>query len=183
MTEHEEAARLFAARELLDEFEKRMARRAKELFEIAELVRRVANDAKGTLVHELSLMRLSHRLTGRKMVGPEQILGAAVPMDSFPGVYFLIRQGKIVYVGQSKNVFYRVSQHAQRQTDRWAFVPCELEELDVVESLYIHLIRPEDNGRTADGTMNAPLSIETLFELMMAGSKVASPPGAEVEDC
>lgn len=168
---------------LCAEKRRRLAAEATELFEIAGVVRGVVGDAKGALAHELSLMRMSHRLTNRKMVSPEKILDAAVPMDSFPGVYFLIRQGEIVYVGQSRNVFYRVPQHTSRKVDRWAFVPCEPEDLNVVESLYIHLIRPEDNRRAADGTMNAPLSMEALFEMMLTGARAGVQPGADVEDC
>lgn len=187
MTSLEDAKRVYnelaEIEALCAEKKRRLLRQATELLELGNIVNTVINETKGVVAHEMSVMRLSHRLTGKKIASPDQIINSAVPVDAFAGVYFLIRQGKIVYVGQSRNVFSRVLQHPQRQAERWAFIPCDPEELDLVESLYIHMIRPEGNGCNAEGAMTAPLSMDALFERMRAGTKRPSPDTTNVEDC
>lgn len=62
------------------------------------------------------------------------------------GIYFLIRDGRIIYVGQSRNLASRLATHAQsRVFDRWHAIPCEVERLNEVESAYIRLFLPDDN--------------------------------------
>jgi hypothetical protein len=44
---------------------------------------------------------------------------------------FLIYEDEIVYVGQSVNMYSRITQHAvDKKFDRYAFVPCLKEHLD-----------------------------------------------------
>jgi hypothetical protein len=76
----------------------------------------------------------------------EQIVAAAVPFRATPGVYFLVAQGEVVYVGQSVNVYARVQGHAaSKKFDSWFYVPAELAELNDLERLYIEALAPPLN--------------------------------------
>ncbi len=119
--------------------------------------------------HELSMMKASNTLTGRAMVSVEQILESAISRDdTFPGVYFLVRDGGIIYIGQSINVFSRALEH--RNFDQWAYIPCERKQLDVLESMYIHWLRPARNHCDPDGSMRAPLSMDKLIQQAYRGT-------------
>lgn len=65
------------------------------------------------------------------------------------GVYFLIHQGRVIYIGQSVNVFYRVAAHcADKVFDSWAFLETlTFEPLDLVEQYYIAKFAPLLNRR------------------------------------
>lgn len=117
--------------------------------------------------HVLSAIEAPNALTGRRMLSPTEIIKAAVSPYAFPGVYFLIRAGAISYVGQSKNVFYRVAQH--RRVEAWSYIACDPSRLDVLESLYIHWLQPPGNASEPGGPMNAPLTMEALMGFMEAG--------------
>lgn len=64
------------------------------------------------------------------------------------GIYFLLRDAEVVYVGQSTNVFARVATHSNDTTkrfNRWCFIKVPRTSLDEVEQFYITLLRPEHN--------------------------------------
>ena len=62
------------------------------------------------------------------------------------GIYFLIKDGRIVYVGQSENVHYRAFVHAkQKDFDSYTYIPCELSQLGILEAAYINALKPELN--------------------------------------
>lgn len=65
------------------------------------------------------------------------------------GVYFLIRDDQVVYVGQAVDVHARVSTHGRnwKQFDSYTYIPCEHDRLDEVERHYIRLFQPELNVR------------------------------------
>lgn len=75
------------------------------------------------------------------------ILEAAVPTSMASGVYFLIRLGEIVYVGQSVDVLSRIARHRRegKQFDAYSYIECERDDLDRLESLYIRALVPEGN--------------------------------------
>lgn len=102
-------------------------------------------------------------LTGKILLMPHEIAAAALPWTHATGVYFLLDGDDVVYVGQSRNVYSRISSHSAKNFNRYAFVPCAVEALDKLESLYIHLLRPKLNGRKPDGSAFAPLAIESLI--------------------
>jgi hypothetical protein len=83
------------------------------------------------------------------------------------GVYFLIDHSKIVYVGQSVNVFSRMREHSKsKQFSSYAYISCPKEDLDVLESLYIHVFRPPLQGRSAQGnSLSAPISLLRLLKM------------------
>ena len=81
-----------------------------------------------------------------QLLNEEQILAQAAPYGA-PGIYFLIRDGRIVYIGQSINVHARVAQHrAKKRFDRWHWVPVSKRRLDIMEQHYIRHFRPELNA-------------------------------------
>jgi|SaaInlV_130m_DNA_3_1039695.scaffolds.fasta_scaffold20597_2 hypothetical protein len=71
--------------------------------------------------------------------------GDEIPLES--GIYFLWRDSKIAYVGQSIKLGQRVTMSHDRTRDgdwvSWVFVP--IEELDFAECFYIGTTMPPDN--------------------------------------
>lgn len=79
---------------------------------------------------------------------PEDIAAKAVPMHK-EGVYFLLSQDKIVYVGRSQNIYARIGQHIQmgRITfDRVHTVAATGLHQERLEQIYIAAFMPEYNG-------------------------------------
>jgi hypothetical protein len=112
--------------------------------------------------------KLSAKLGCKSFYGEEQIVENAMPWTGQVGIYFLVRQGKVVYVGQSVNVAARVAQHHDKDFDSVTIVECDRKVLDVLESLYIHFLRPPLNGNTPSKAMSAPIQLEKLL-LMATG--------------
>jgi hypothetical protein len=104
-------------------------------------------------------------LNAKFLLKEEDIVNNAIPLHSACGVYFLICEKRVVYVGQSKNVFNRVSEHAQgKNFDSYVYLPCEKDMLDKLESLYIHFLSPPLNGNAHNGSKVAPLKLEVLLK-------------------
>jgi len=63
-----------------------------------------------------------------------------VPKDGFSFVYFLINDGEIVYVGQTKHIADRLNNHllSGKSFDRHLKIEVKDEHVDVIESCYIH---------------------------------------------
>lgn len=125
---------------------------------------------RNALSHQLEISAISGKVTGAFLLSEEEIVSSSATYASHTGVYFLISGQKVVYVGQSFNVFGRIPNHVGIAFDSYAFVSCDRDQLDVLESLYIHLLRPVNNGSRADGSKYAPL---TLCELLTHGGNVA----------
>jgi hypothetical protein len=64
-----------------------------------------------------------------------------------PGIYVLLLAGKVVYVGQTINIFGRFhsEDHRNRAYDDMYFIRCNLDELDRMEALMILKLKPEQN--------------------------------------
>lgn len=80
----------------------------------------------------------------------EQIVAAATPITSQhpPCIYFLIRAGVIVYVGQSKQFPARLSVHiteGKKDFDAYSVQAIPSQHLDLVEAYYILAFQPEYN--------------------------------------
>lgn len=81
-----------------------------------------------------------------QIVSEEKIIAHAMPWDGkCCGIYFLVREERIIYVGASRNVYIRMPRHKGRGFDRWYWIPCEEEHLEVVERFYITTMLPEQN--------------------------------------
>jgi len=68
----------------------------------------------------------------------EEVLSHAVKIDdaTFSGIYYLIQDGVIVYVGQSKNIRKRIASHiveGKKKFDSYSFFPAEKENLNQLE--------------------------------------------------
>lgn len=76
-----------------------------------------------------------------------ELLAAAVKFKDFGcGIYFLIKEGEVVYVGQSTNVFARVPKHRKdKEFDSWHWVPCERKNLNGMELFYLGMFKPTLN--------------------------------------
>ena len=64
------------------------------------------------------------------------------------GVYFLFREGELVYVGQTRTLKWRLDQHlADRRKvfDAVAFLPCTIDRLLEIEGHYIRAYAPRYN--------------------------------------
>ena len=97
--------------------------------------------------HLLGLSRASMALTGRVMLQEAEIVKGAAPYKPTCGVYFLIKSERVMYVGQSASIETRLRDHAGRfDFDSFSFIEARMQDLDKLESLYIHLLRPEWNG-------------------------------------
>ena len=135
-------------------------------------LRRTAGDAR----HQLAMDNLSRGLTAKTLLTETEISATRLELPIKSGVYFLLQGMRIVYVGQSVNIFTRVSSHLTSKTfDGYAYVPCPACDLDVLESLYIHTLRPALNGRfTENGpSINTPLRLSELIAI--SGKRSAKP--------
>lgn len=66
-----------------------------------------------------------------------------------PGVYFLVENDEVVYVGQSVNPMSRIGEHLRSKAgkfDRVYFIPVPQFMLDAVEGGFIKLLSPRLNG-------------------------------------
>lgn len=121
-------------------------------------------ESRRQVIQQLEIMsELSNRVTSKTLVSAEAILSAAKPWQSFTGVYFLISENKIVYVGQSVNVYARISGHTHKKFDSFTVLPCPKEHLNLLESLYIHMFDPPLNGHEKNNC--APLNLEKILKL------------------
>jgi hypothetical protein len=77
-----------------------------------------------------------------------RIGGPSTPAPWTTGIYFLLDEGVIVYVGQSRDVQRRVDQHGTSKAipfDRAMWMRLPTNELDAFESALICLLRPRHN--------------------------------------
>ena len=125
--------------------------------EIRELENKLNGLKKIELVNKAALT-----LTKKNLLSETDIVNAANPWELATGVYFLIESKKIVYVGQSVNVYARIASHGDKVFDSFAFIPCNKKALDGLESLYIHILRPALNGNV-HGAKLAPMSLDKLI--------------------
>jgi hypothetical protein len=129
--------------------------------------------------HALALNLVSGQITKQVLLRANEIVERSAPYEMPCGIYFLIIGEEIVYVGQSINVMSRMDEHARRfKFKRYAFAPFPREHLDLVESLYIHLLRPRLNGREntngEPGPICAPHPLKKLLDMALAVDEIVS---------
>lgn len=62
------------------------------------------------------------------------------------GVYFLIFNSEIIYIGKSTNITSRIGSHAKSIVfDSYSVVQCSGEEMDEMEKVLIHKFKPKYN--------------------------------------
>lgn len=108
-----------------------------------------------------------HAISYTKDLTAHQIKKFSKPLTDITGVYFLIDNDEIVYVGQSLNVYSRISAHKKdKDFDKVFVIKCQKEELTEIERYYILLLRPKHNkthnpDKWAESTkMYAPVMLE-----------------------
>jgi hypothetical protein len=76
-----------------------------------------------------------------------EILAMGRPAPETPGVYFLIREGVVVYIGKTRSLMARLTKHRNngKVFDAYTFLPCALEDLAKTEALYIMAYWPLEN--------------------------------------
>lgn len=95
------------------------------------------------------------------------------------GIYFLMRDGKVTYVGSSKNIYSRVGDHSQsKRFDYVRWIKVKEKKLYGVERDWILSLKPPLNGyaaKTGERIYCAPRAEHRRFR--MAGGMVGSAPG------
>lgn len=110
----------------------------------------------------------SKALSGHTLLTEAEISEHCHPLSDCCGVYFLLQGSSVVYVGQSVNVHARITGHmSSKEFDGFAYVKCDKAALDILESLYIHSLRPRLNGEQ-NGVPSAPLRLDRLLKLTTA---------------
>jgi hypothetical protein len=118
--------------------------------------------------HILATQDTSIKLTGKTLLTEAEIVQAQLTTPTTSGVYFLIKDNKVVYVGQSTQIFARIMHHVStKDFDTFSYVECGKEMLDVMESLYIHTIRPPLNGKQNHDRRvpTAPITLDKLLTM------------------
>lgn len=122
------------------------------------------NRLREEVIREVKFREAAKQLTSNVLLREHEIVEHAIPVGTACGIYFLVFEKKVVYVGQSTNIFSRVYTHTQsKQFDSYVYIPCDRSILDKMESLYIHFLSPPLNGNLHNGNKIAPLQLETLL--------------------
>lgn len=118
--------------------------------------------------YETFYKELAFKLTNKGILSHKQIIetGKLFSEDECIGVYFLIKNNEIIYVGQSVNVFSRVGQHRYlKDFDGFKYINCKKLELDILESVYIHFLNPKLNGMSGcSERRSSPINFEELLK-------------------
>ena len=92
---------------------------------------------------------MSETLNQTELLSATAIAEMAIPLGpskANSGIYFLLRQERIVYVGQTvQHAIQRVTQHKDKEFDSWHWVPCPIESLAEIERAYIAALKPTLN--------------------------------------
>ena len=127
---------------------------------------------KGSLLRLQQVNYFFSRLTAQTLLCESSIVDAATQWVPPTGIYFLIKEKKIVYIGQSINIFTRIMTHAKyKKFDSYSYILCDESILDKLESLYIHVYQPELNGFVAEGRKHAPIQLHELLGAGIIGEK------------
>lgn len=127
-----------------------------------------------------TMSAVSAAMTGKVLLRAEEIAMKALPYAKATGIYFLLDGDEVVYVGQSVNVYSRIEDHTDKRFDRYAFIPCAVDVLDRLESLYIHCLRPKLNGDILGSNEKyAPIPLDALISIVPNASVSGAEPQAE----
>lgn len=62
------------------------------------------------------------------------------------GIYFLIRNKKIIYIGRSKNIFLRLLAHCKKDFDSVRIIKCDPDKAGYYEARWTKVFKPELNS-------------------------------------
>lgn len=147
---------------------------------IAHLMDEVAalEKRRDSLVGEIATQERVSALTSHTLLSEDSLVADAVKFQAFTGIYFLIKDKRVVYVGQSINISSRMIAHIRNGVDfdAYSIVQCDGAQLDLLESFYIHNLKPTGNGRLNNGEMHAPISMaEIMRRVLLNNSKGMAP--------
>jgi hypothetical protein len=94
-------------------------------------------------------------------------------------VYFLVRNGVVVYVGQTRHLLTRIGRHkgwGAKKFDRVLYIETDISSLDHVERSFIEQLDPIYN-RTYSPSRPRPLTGSVARRVAMRGFSTADPPG------
>lgn len=77
-------------------------------------------------------------------------LSIELPLISGPCVYFLLRAGEVIYVGQTMRLSFRLNGHEPKGFDAVRYLPLPVEQLDVAEQAFIAFYEPKLNRTTVE---------------------------------
>lgn len=82
-----------------------------------------------------------------RLCSEAEILGSSLAAARLSGIYFLIEENEVIYVGKSTDAYTRVADHRARgrKFSRFTVLPCPESQLHEVESAYIAVLQPEGN--------------------------------------
>ena len=89
----------------------------------------------------------------RDMYTEQEIIRRGLPTSSIRlmGIYFLIKDGRVTYVGQSKNIHQRICEHMKtKDFSSFYYIETEEGDLSMLEAFYIHKLEPGINKHLPD---------------------------------
>ena len=69
-----------------------------------------------------------------------------IPNNVKTGIYLLLNNDEVVYVGQTQNGLRRIMQHYDKIFNKYAFIETAKDDLDYYEDLYIMQYQPKYNN-------------------------------------
>ncbi len=108
----------------------------------------------------LALEALPHSLS--------DVLASVVKAPTSCGIYFLVKDMEVIYVGQSVDLFNRISKHRRAGVDfdSYSFIECERRELDALEMMYVTAFMPKQNW-TFGGQRKVPMTMCSTANRLM----------------
>jgi hypothetical protein len=98
-----------------------------------------------------------------RLLSRKAVVGRSKPIETFCGVYFLIQDDEIVYVGQSKDVYRRIGVHfADKVFNRTYVLKANESDLLWLEGMYIQKLKPKYNFAVPFVYFNESTDIERL---------------------
>lgn len=140
----------------------------KEAVEYARVANRQASDA----LFEEKCGRVSQphdQVDERGLLQESFITQRAMAFDKIVGVYFLLLDDRIVYIGKSENIMYRLASHryeATKEFNRVFVYECASANLDRLESLYINKFQPIHNGNKLFVAQDQAVWTESIRSLL-----------------
>lgn len=76
----------------------------------------------------------------------KEIFSNKIELGILCGIYFLLKDQQVVYVGQSTNIFCRVADHLlSKEFDSFSYFECDRKDLTDFEAAYINKYKPKLN--------------------------------------
>jgi len=84
------------------------------------------------------------------LLNHDQIVAGSHACQDRPAIYFLVKDGRVVYVGKSiKNIHSRIGCHISERKkpfSRYYAVYCDSQDLDATEAAYVEALKPMYNN-------------------------------------